>query len=128
MSPPPPATFHDLEDREAMGRSAWRHPTNPAIILPYNHAAVVAVMQMGISDPAMIAAAVGLDAATVERIDLAEDPAIRLLAVARIPFGQYFKLLARVRCPRCHGWVQTAPCMACAQQLSDQREGRRAVD
>ena len=108
--------IHDLNHQPTQGGGSWRHPTVPDVVLPYNVAAVIAVMQMGIMDHAVIAAAVGLDIERVEQIDAAEDSTIRRLAVEGIPCSARFKLRTHVRCPRCNWRVQTAPCIACTQQ------------
>ena len=107
--------IHDLNPQPTQGGRSWRHPRVPDVVLPYNVAAVVAVMQMGIMDHAVIAAAVGLDIERVEQIDAAEDSTIRRLAVEGIPSGEHFKLRMHVRCPRCNSRVRTAPCVACTQ-------------
>ena len=91
----------------------WRHPSKLHIKVPYRVAAVVAVMEMGISDYAVIADAVGLSIEEVERVDMVEDPAVRQLALAGIPAGASFKLSHRLRCPRCQAKVSLAPCIAC---------------
>ncbi len=108
--------IHDLNHQPTQGGGFWRHPTVPDVVLPYNVAAVIAVMQMGIMDHAVIAAAVGLDIETVEQIDAAQDSTIRRLAVEGIPSGEHFKLRTQVRCPRCNWRVRTAPCVACTQR------------
>ncbi len=91
----------------------WRHPLKRSIEVPYRIAAAIAVMEMGISEYAVIARAVGLTVEEVERVDMAEDPSVRRLAVARIPVGESFKLDNRVRCPKCQAEVRLAPCVAC---------------
>jgi hypothetical protein len=91
----------------------WRYPFKPHIKVPYRIAATVAVMEMGISEYSVIADAVGLTIEEVERVDMAEDLAVRQLALARIPIGESFKLFCRVRCPRCQAKVALAPCIAC---------------
>jgi hypothetical protein len=94
-------------------RRPWRHPLEPRIEVPYRVAAAIAVMEMGISEYSVIAAAVGLTIEEVERVDMAEDPAVRRLALAGIPVGESFKLSRRVRCPKCQAKVGIAPCIAC---------------
>ncbi|MHC4177733.1 MAG: hypothetical protein ACYSWU_09505 [Planctomycetota bacterium] len=91
----------------------WQHPLRLYIEVPYRVAAAIAVMEMGISDYSVIAGAVGLTVEEVERIDMAEDSSIRLLAVAGIPAGEFFKLDNRVRCRRCQAKLNVAPCIAC---------------
>lgn len=83
------------------------------IKVPYAAAAAISLMEMGITDYERIAQAVGLQAAEVERIDMAEDKAIRQLCLAGIPYGHYFTLESRIRCPKCSGLVTLAPCVAC---------------
>jgi hypothetical protein len=92
---------------------SWQHPLKRHVRVPYRIAAAIAVMEMGISDYAVIAEAVGLTVEEVRRIDSAEDPFVRQLAVARMPVGEFFKLVTRVRCPKCHGDVRVAPCVGC---------------
>ena len=91
----------------------WRHPLEPRIEVPYRVAAAIAVMEMGISEYSVIADAVGLTVEEVERVDMVEDPAVRQLALARIPVGETFRLSHRVRCPKCLGKVGLVPCIAC---------------
>jgi hypothetical protein len=98
--------------RKRQGRT-WRHPSAPRIEVPYRVAAAIAVMEMGISEYSVIAAAVGLTIEEVERIDMVEDPAVRQLALARIPAGEAFRLSHRVRCPKCQANVGLVPCIAC---------------
>ena len=97
----------------------WRHPFKPYIKVPYRVAATVAVMEMGISDYSLIADAVGLSVAEVERVDMVEDPAVRQLALAGIPASETFKLRHRLRCPRCQAKVELAPCIACRSYEKD---------
>lgn len=91
----------------------WQHPFEPLIVVPYRVAAAIAVMEMGISEYSVIADAVGLTIEEVERVDLVEDPAVRRLALARIPVGESFKLSRRVRCPKCQARVRLVPCIGC---------------
>jgi len=115
-----------VEDEDRPGKTArghggrrnqrtrpWRHPLKPYIKVPYRVAAAVAVMEMGISDYSVIADAVGLTIEEIERVDMVEDPAVRQLALARIPVGESFKLSRRLRCPKCQAKVGLAPCIAC---------------
>ncbi len=99
--------IHLLDER------IWRHPLNTNIVVPCKSAAAIAVMQMGISDLLTIGLAIDLDPTLVEAIDSAEDPLIRQLAVEGIPDGEFFKLRARVICPKCKRSVLLAPCLAC---------------
>lgn len=91
----------------------WRHPLNRQIDVPYRTAAAIAIIEMGISDYAVIAEAVGLTVDEVRRIDRAEESSVRQLAAVGIPVGEFFKLVHRVRCPRCHNKVSVAPCVGC---------------
>jgi hypothetical protein len=91
----------------------WQHPLKRQITVPYGIAAAIAIMEMGISDHTVIARAVGLTVEEVERIDSAEDTSVRQLAVARIPIGEFFKLITHVRCPGCHNDVSVVPCVSC---------------
>ena len=104
---PAPAT------KKTTRRRPWRHPAHRGIKVPYAAAAAISLMEMGITDYERIAAAVGLDAAEVERIDMAEDKAIRQLCLAGVPYGHYFTLEAHIRCPKCSGMITLAPCVAC---------------
>jgi len=70
-------------------------------------------MEMGVSEYSVIANAVGLTVEEVERVDMAEEPTVRLLALARIPISESFKLDNYVRCPKCEARVGIAPCVAC---------------
>jgi hypothetical protein len=70
-------------------------------------------MEMGITEYAVIAGAVGLTVEEVERVDMAEDSVVRQLVVARIPAGEALKLDDFIRCPKCHAKVRLAPCVAC---------------
>lgn len=91
----------------------WRHPRHRSIRVPRKAAAAIAVMEMGIADYDTIAGAVGLTVEEIAQIDRAEDTAIRQLGIARIPYGVYFHLQDKVRCPRCDAWITLAPCVAC---------------
>ena len=91
----------------------WRHPFKRHFEVPYRVAAAIAVMEMGVSEHSVIANAVGLTVEEVERVDMAEDPAVRQLAVERIPVSESFKLDNFVRCPKCLAKVGLAPCVAC---------------
>lgn len=94
-------------------RRPWRHPTQRGIKVPYAAAAAISLMEMGITDYDRIAAAVGLNAAEVERIDMAEDKSIRQLCLTGVPYGHYFTLEHQIRCPKCSGMITLAPCVAC---------------
>ncbi len=91
----------------------WRHPLKRHIEVPYRIAAAIAVMEMGVSEYAAIATAVGLTVEEVKRVDMVEDLPVRQLVVARIPVGESFKLDNRIRCPKCRAKVGIAPCVAC---------------
>jgi len=94
-------------------RRPWRHPTQRGIKVPYAAAAAISLMEMGITDYERIGAAVGLHPTEVERIDMAEDKAIRQLCLAGVPYGHYFTLESVIRCPKCSGMITLAPCVAC---------------
>lgn len=108
----------NLFENQKSKRRAWRHPAIRSLAVPYRAAAAVALLDMGVRDYATIAQAVGLSIADVERIETAEDRPIRDLCSARIPFGTYFKLDAKVRCPKCSAWIVIAPCIACDRPSS----------
>jgi len=91
----------------------WRHPSQRSIEVPYATAKVVALMQMGIRDYAVIAGAVALTVQDVRRIDLAEEGSVRQLGVLGIPHGVYFRLQEKVRCPKCSALLNMVPCIAC---------------
>lgn len=95
---------------------AWRHPERPGVVLPYKVMATIALIEMGVRDYALIAAAVGLPVKDVKQIDTAEDRHVRQMAVQGIPSGEFFKLTDHIRCPKCSGWIKIAPCVACAHQ------------
>jgi hypothetical protein len=99
--------------KKSTRRRPWRHPAHRGIKVPYAAAAAISLMEMGITDYERIAAAVGLDAAEVERIDMAEDKSIRQLCLAGVPYGHYFTLESHIRCPKCSGMITLAPCVAC---------------
>jgi hypothetical protein len=107
--PRPPGGRRSPRDR------LWQHPRKPDIQVPYRVAAAVAVMEMGVSEYAVIAEAAGLTVEEVERIDRAEDPSVRQLAVAGIPAGEFFRLESRLRCPKCQANLSIAPCLACCR-------------
>ena len=116
MSEQRPVGVYGFFGRE-IGKT-WRHPGNSSILVSRKCAAVIALMQMGISDYQLIAEAVGLAVEAIEQIDAAENRVVRLLAVAGIPHGEFFKLRVQVQCPRCNGRVNTAPCVLCAQHAT----------
>ena len=99
-------------------RDSWRHPHDPCIVVSRKFAAVIALMQMGISDFQLIAEAVDLGVDVVKRIDEAEDLAVRSLALIGIPNGEFFKLRVNVHCPRCNGRIHVAPRVLCAQRAA----------
>ena len=101
------------DDPHAAARSSWSDPADRPIRVPRRTAATLALMQIGISDYAKIALAVGLTEREVRQIDMAKDPAVRELGVRGIPPGTYFHLRRRVRCPQCAAWITVAPCVAC---------------
>ncbi|OHB86365.1 MAG: hypothetical protein A2V98_17025 [Planctomycetes bacterium RBG_16_64_12] len=94
-------------------RTAWRHPADRDLVVPYRAAAVVALMEIGISDYSVIANALSLTVEEVRWIDSAEDGSIRRLSVETIPYGEYFKLDAEIRCPKCNAMIRVVPCVAC---------------
>ena len=99
--------------RKRQKRSDWRHPLKHDLVVPYRAAAVVALMEMGIADYAVLAQALSMTVEEVARIDSAEDGSIRELCVAKIPYGEYFKLDEEIRCPKCNAMIRVAPCVAC---------------
>jgi len=93
--------------------SARRRPIQKNNKLPHTSAAAIAVMEMGISDYSVIAGAVGLSEEEVEQIDMSDDSRIRKLGSRGIPFGEYFHLRSKIRCPKCSASITIAPCVAC---------------
>jgi hypothetical protein len=109
----PPVSLDDEPLSRKEYCRTWRHPFHRSIEVPYSTALVMAMIQMGVSDYAVIAKAAGLHVAEVRRIDMVEDRAVRQLGLAGIPHGVYFKLHEKVRCPKCNALVRMAPCIAC---------------
>ena len=101
----------------------WQHPANRKIRVPRKAAAAVAILEMGITDPEKIAAAVDLPVAEVERIERAEDPLFQKLLGAGIPYGVYFPLRQKIRCPKCDGWILIAPCVLCDRRVKPVKGG-----
>lgn len=99
-------------------RSAWRHPLETDLEVPRKTATALAIMGMGISDYASIAQAAGLSHEQVAGIDLSDDRVIRRLGVVGIPFGHFFNLRNKIRCPICEGWITIAPCVACDRRVA----------
>ena len=91
----------------------WRDPRKRGFELPYQMAAAVAVMQMGVRDFQVIAAAVGLSVDEIAKIDRADDDTVRHLAISGFPPGERLRLREAIRCPRCRGRTQVAPCALC---------------
>ena len=100
----------------------WRHPNKGSIQVPYRDAMALAVMQMGLSDYAVIAAVTRLTVEDVKRIDMMEDASIRQLWREGLPDGEFFKLYETVRCPKCRATTIFAPCVSCT---FDDSNGRR---
>lgn len=92
------------------------------IHVPRRTAATLALMQMGIHDYPTLASVVGLTEQEVKHIDMATDPQVRELGVQGIPFGEYFHLRRRVRCPTCFAWITVAPCVACQVRAAQRAE------
>lgn len=107
--------YHQSSPAMTTSKAVWRHPTNAKVTLPYASAAVIALIELGLSDYSVIAEAVGLNVEDVQRIDNAEDVVVRQLAVEGLPHGEYFKLRARIRCPKCNGLIVIAPCISCSR-------------
>lgn len=99
-------------------RSAWRHPSETGIEVPRKTAMALAIMGMGISDYAAIAQAAGLSWDQVAGIDLSDDRAVQRLGVVGIPYGHFFNLRNKIRCPLCEGWITVAPCVACDRRAA----------
>ena len=84
------------------------------------------VMQMGFSDYAEIAAAVGLTDEEVRRIDMAEDANVRRLAIQGLPPGKQFRLARPLRCPKCRQRITIAPCIVCEGKSSQEGDSMPA--
>jgi len=110
----------DIKTRHRQKRNGtcWRHPTDVRLRVPRKTAATIALMEMGITDYAVIAAAVDLDVNEVKQIDLTTEGPIRRLGVEGIPVGEYFNLRTVVCCPKCGAKVTIAPCVACSTRKS----------
>ena len=81
--------------------------------LPLRVEAALAVMQMGFSDYAEIASAVGLSEEQVESIDMSEDVRIRSAAAHGLSPEKRYRLVRPLRCPKCRGRITIAPCLTC---------------
>jgi len=99
----------------------FAQPISSRINVPRRTAATLALMQMGIRDYETLASVVGLTPQQIEHIDMAKDPEVRALGVQGIPFGEYFHLRRRVRCPGCAAWITVAPCVACQVRTAERR-------
>lgn len=99
------------------------HTSSAALPVSRGVAAAVTLMCSGISNLSLIAAAVGLTPEEVERIDAADDPEVRRLAVRGIPDNFIFRLRVKVTCPTCGSRIYLVPCVSCklAQLLVQQR-------
>ena len=80
--------------------------------------AVIALIRAGLMDLPQLACAVGLTLEQVHRIDEAEDPAIRQIALANLPEDFVFRLRERVTCPSCGGKIFLVPCLQCRIEKS----------
>jgi hypothetical protein len=74
------ASAHAGERKGIRRRGPWQHPLYHAIEFPYQVAAAIAVMEMGISEYGVIAEAVGLTVAELKVIGTAADTKIRQIA------------------------------------------------
>jgi hypothetical protein len=86
---------------------------SPRKSLPSRVEAALAVMQMGVSDYALIASTVGLECEDVAEIDHSEDCRIRDLAVRGVDPAKRFHLVRPLRCPKCRNRITVAPCITC---------------
>ena len=77
-------------------------------------AAVIALIQAGITDYAVIARAARLTVNDVQQIDAATDGNVRCLAVQGVPRDAYYHLHTKVTCPGCGRAINLVPCVACA--------------
>jgi len=98
--------------------------TRTPLRVPRRTAAVLALIETGITDYEVLSKAVGLSVDEVFQIDMAQDPEIRRLGIDGLPSGEYFRLRNRVRCPKCSAWLTVAPCVACHVQKETQKETR----
>ena len=92
-------------------------------------AAAIVLMQSGISDLSLVAAAVGLTRDEVERIDAADDPGVRKIASQGTPEEFVFRLRHNVTCPMCGSRIYLVPCMSCkiARRRAAESQGRTTV-
>ena len=98
--------------------------TRSRLRVPRQTAAVLALIETGITDYEILSVAVGLSIEEVRQIDMAQDPEVRRLGIHGLPSGEYFRLRNRVRCPKCSAWLTIAPCVACHVQKIQKKAAR----
>lgn len=91
----------------------WPHSSKKRLPVPPRTAAAISLMRSGIADLSLIANAVGLPLEEIQRIDAAEDPAVRRMAVHGIPDEFIFRLRVKVTCPTCGNRIYLTPCVLC---------------
>jgi hypothetical protein len=97
-------------------------PTGVAALSAQKIGAVIALMQTGVANYALIARATGLTENEVARIDEAKQSHVRQLAVHGTGRDVYYQLRSKVTCPRCGSLICLVPCVACAVARADHRD------
>ncbi len=75
--------------------------------------AAIALMRGGITDPALIARAVGLSVEEVQAIESADDPRARWYAIWGFDDEFTHRLQEQIKCPRCGCRINLVPCVNC---------------
>lgn len=75
--------------------------------------AVLAMIQNGFSDLAVIADAIGLPLTKVQSINEANDAEIRHTAVHGVPKDFLYRIRRKLKCPSCGGKIFLVPCVGC---------------
>jgi hypothetical protein len=83
--------------------------------LPTRVEAVLAMIEMGVTDYATIASTVGLAEEDVIEIDHSDDQRIRRIAVRGLDPEKRFHLVRPIRCPKCRNRITVAPCLTCRE-------------
>jgi len=75
--------------------------------------AAIALMRGGVTDPALIARAVGLPVEEVQAIESADDPRARWYAIRGFDDEFTHRLQEQIKCPRCGCRINLVPCVNC---------------
>lgn len=75
--------------------------------------AAIALMRGGVTEPALIAKAVGLSVAEVQAIESADDPRARWYAARGFDDEFTHRLREQIKCPRCGCRIILVPCVIC---------------